>query len=183
LILIVNFCALAAREAPIEIKTGDRIHHPRYGLGRVVDIAPRRFGTAQSATFTSVFFRRDALTVMLRRRDLPAVIRPPLDARGARRVLDHLQHCEPRRYRKWQARAKANEARLQRGAPRDYAQVLRELAELSGEGQLTLADRQHLEQARELLAEEIGHALQVPADEALALVDERCTEAVGPRQA
>lgn len=140
-------------------------------------ISQRSFGGDEPATFAQLYFKRDALTVQLRQEDLGEMLRPPMSAREAKRLLEHLATCEGRMNPQWKTRTRANQARLAKGDAFGYAEVLKGLLKLEANGSLVAADRDHLGQATELLAEEISHALGKTTQEAAALILEKCAVA------
>lgn len=166
-----------SRRRHIQIQPGDRIHHPRHGLGRVQAISQRSFGGDEPATFAQLYFKRDGLTVQLRQEDLGEMLRPPMGPREAKRLLEHLATCDGRMNPQWKTRTRANQARLAKGDAFGYAEVLKGLLKLEAAGSLVAADRDHLAQATELLAEELSHALGKTTQEAAALILEKCAVA------
>jgi len=96
---------------------------------------------------------------MLREQDLDTMIRNPISAGEAERLLDHLQQWDGKVSSQWKARANAHQEALERGDPFGYAEVYMGLSRLEAEGSLRNTDRAHLNQSLEFLVEEIAHAL------------------------
>jgi len=106
-----------------------------------------------------VYFKRDGLTLMMRKQDLASTVRNPINASEARKLLDHLENWDGSMSNKWKIRANANQLAMERGDPFDYAQVYKGLRRLEAEGTLRASDRAHLNQALDFLAEELANAL------------------------
>jgi len=163
----------------ISINTGDYIHHPRHGIGQVQSIGRERFSGGEEATFAKLYFKRDKLTLMLRKQDLAETVRNPINAKEARRLLEHLETWKGRMSRQWKARANANQAAIDRGDPFGYAEVYKGLSRLEEEGVLRASDRQHLNHSLEFLAEEVANALKKTPEQARSLIAQRCHKDTG----
>jgi RNA polymerase-interacting CarD/CdnL/TRCF family regulator len=143
----------------ITINQGDTVHHPHHGIGLVQSISDRSFSGEKESTFAELYFERERLTLMLRTKDLAKTVRTPIGANKAKEILDHLESWDGQMSSQWKIRASTNQEALERGNPRDYAEVYKGLSRLEAEGTLRASDRAHLNQSLELLAEELGNAL------------------------
>jgi RNA polymerase-interacting CarD/CdnL/TRCF family regulator len=106
-----------------------------------------------------VYFERDGLTLMMRKKDLAKTVRNPINASEAKQLLDHLGKWDGNMSNKWKVRASANQVAMERGEPFDYADVYKGLSRLEAEGTLRASDRAHLNQALKFLVEELANAL------------------------
>ena len=106
-----------------------------------------------------MYFKRDGLTLMMRKQDLANTVRNPINASEARKLLDHLEKWDGNVSSQWKVRANANQVAMERGDPFDYAEVYKGLSRLEAEGNLRASDRAHLNQALDFLAEELANAL------------------------
>jgi RNA polymerase-interacting CarD/CdnL/TRCF family regulator len=106
-----------------------------------------------------VYFKRDGLTLMMRKQDLGKTVRNPINASEANQLLDHLEKWEGNMSNQWKVRANANQVAMDRGEPFDYANVYKGLSRLEEEGTLRASDRAHLNQALAFLVEELANAL------------------------
>lgn len=130
-----------------------------------MSIRKRSFSGEQETLFAKLFFRRDRLTVMLRKEDLSKTVRNPIDAREAKKLLDYLKSWKGKVSKQWKARANAHQATMEKGDPFGYAQVYKGLSKLEEEGNLRAADRTHFNQSLSFLSEELANALGKSEDE------------------
>ena len=96
---------------------------------------------------------------MMREQDLANVVRNPISASEAVKLLDHLEKWDGDVSSQWKVRANANQVAMERGDPFAYAEVYKGLSRLEAEGTLRASDRAHLNQALEFLVEELANAL------------------------
>ncbi len=106
-----------------------------------------------------MYFKRDGLTLMLRKQDLESTVRNPINASEAKKLLEHLKKWNGKVSSQWKARANANQVAMERGEPTDYAEVFKGLSKLEAEGTLRASDRAHLNQSLDFLTEELANAL------------------------
>lgn len=111
---------------------------------------------------------------MLRKQDLDETVRNPINAKEAKRLLEHLETWKGRMSKQWKARANANQAALDRGDPYGYAEVYKGLTRLEEEGTLRASDRVHLNHSFEFLVEEVANALKKTPEQARSLISKRC---------
>jgi len=147
------------RRPLITISQGDSIHHPHHGIGQVQSIRKRSFSGEEETTFAQVYFKRGGLTLMMREQDLANIVRNPISASEAVKLLDHLEKWDGDVSSQWKVRANANQIAMERGDPFAYAEVYKGLSRLEAEGTLRASDRAHLNQALEFLVEELANAL------------------------
>ena len=119
-----------------------------------------------------MYFKRDGLTLMLRKQDLATTVRKPIDASGAKQLLDHLEKWNGNVSSEWKARANANQVAMERGDPFGYAEVYKGLSRLEAKGALRTTDREHLNQSLDLLAEELANALGKTPEQARSQIAE-----------
>ena len=141
------------------INQGDTVHHLHHGIGQVQSIRKRSFSGEKETTFVQLYFKRDRLTLMLRKQDLAKTVRKPINASEAKQLLDHLEKWNGKASSEWEARANANRVALERGDAFSYAEVYKGLSKLETEGTLRPTDRAHLNQSLDFLAEELANAL------------------------
>ena len=87
------------------------------------------------------------------------MVRKPIGADGARKLLKHLETYESKVSNQWKVRANAHQERMDKGDPSGYAEVYKGLRSREEQGSLSAADRVHLRQSGEFLAEELANAL------------------------
>lgn len=110
-------------------------------------------------TFAQLYFKRQDLTLMVRKEDLEVTVRNPIDAKVATKLLAHLRQWKGKVSTQWKARANAHHAALDRGDPFECAEVYKGLKILDAEGGLRASDRAHLNQSLDFLTEEVANAL------------------------
>jgi len=111
---------------------------------------------------------------MLRKQDLDDTVRNPIDAKEAKRLLEHLETWKGRMSKQWKARANKNQAVIDGGDPFGYAEVYKGLSQLEAEGSLRASDRAHLNHSLECLVDELAAALKKTPDQARSLINKRC---------
>ena len=157
------------RRSPIN--QGDFVLHPRHGVGRIQSIRRRSFLGEEPRRFAKLFFKRDGLTLLVRRQDLSESVRSIISAKEARDVLDHLKSCKPKMSTHWKSRTNKNEAAIEDGEPEKLATVYKGLVTMQAKGQsLRAADRKHLQASFDLLCEELAAALGEPRSEVERMV-------------
>jgi RNA polymerase-interacting CarD/CdnL/TRCF family regulator len=97
--------------------------------------------------------------MMVRENDLAETIRKPIAKKEARKVLDHISEWDDAVSDQWKARANAHQAKLDDGDPFALAEVFKALSLRQEQDKLSAADRRHLGQAEQRLAEELAMAL------------------------
>ena len=117
-----------------------------------------------------MYFKRDGLTLMLRKQDLAKTVRNPIDASQAKKLLKHLKTWNGKVSSQWKARANANQQIMDRGDPFGYAEVYKGLSKLEEEGTLRASDRVHLNQSLHFLVEELANALGKTPEQALSQI-------------
>ena len=63
---------------------GDTVNHPHHEIGQVQSIRKRSFSGEAETTFAQVYFERDGLTLMMRKKDLATTVRNPINASEAK---------------------------------------------------------------------------------------------------
>jgi RNA polymerase-interacting CarD/CdnL/TRCF family regulator len=104
---------------------------------------------------------------MLRENELDEFIRKPMSKSEAGKLLDHLGTWQGKVSKQWKTRANAHQKKMDAGEPLRYAEVYKSLLHRQKEDSLSAADRNHLQQSSNLLAEELANALGKSQTEAL----------------
>ncbi|MEE4175841.1 MAG: CarD family transcriptional regulator [Xanthomonadales bacterium] len=150
---------LRNRRIVIAIRKGDTIHHPQHGIGTVQSIRKRSFSGPQGSKFAKMFFPRDEMSVMVRETELEETVRKPIEKTEARKVLNHISGWEGSVSEQWKSRANTHQAKLDSGDPLSLAEVYKALSLRQEEDNLSAADRRHLSESEDRLAEELAVAL------------------------
>jgi RNA polymerase-interacting CarD/CdnL/TRCF family regulator len=104
---------------------------------------------------------------MLRENELDEFIRKPMGKSEAGKLLDHLETWQGNVSNQWKTRANAHQKKMDAGEPMRYAEVYKSLIHRQKDDSLSAADRTHLQQSSDLLAEELANALGKTHTEAL----------------
>lgn len=137
----------------------------------MLSIRKRSFSGSPETLFAKLFFKRDRLTVMLRKEDLAKTVRNPIDASEAKKLLAYLKSWKGTVSSKWKARANVHQQAMDKGDPFGYAEVYKGLSKLEEEGKLRAADRAHYNQSLSFLSEELANALGKSEDEVRAQLE------------
>ncbi|HMB59608.1 MAG TPA: CarD family transcriptional regulator [Xanthomonadales bacterium] len=156
---------------------GDRIHHPHHGIGKIESIRKRSFSGENGSKFAKIFFERDCVTLMVRENQLDETCRKPIGPTEAKKLLAHLKTWKGKVSNQWKTRANANQLKMDEGNPNGYAEVYKGLKVREEDGSLSAADRVHLKQAGEFLAEELAIALGKTPSEALDKISSASSQA------
>ncbi len=141
-------------------------------MGRVQSIRKRSFGGQEAATYAQVYFKRDALTMMMLEQDLDKTVRRLLSTTKARQVLKELRTWDGELDEHWKSRAEAIQKAMEQGDPFEYARVFKGLSRLAAKSELRPQDREYLNQSLELLTEELALALGKTPRQARELIHE-----------
>ena len=145
----------------------------------MLSIRKRSFSGERETLFAKLFFKRDRLTVMLRKEDLAKTVRLPINAMEARKLLTHLKTWKGTVRREWKARTNAHKQMIEKGDPFGYAEIYKGLGKLEEEGKLRAADRTHYNQSLSFLSEELANALGKSEDEVRVQLEEITGHKIG----
>ena len=165
---------LEAQSAKLD--RGKIVLHPQHGIGKVQRIDEGDFDGANGTKFAKLYFKREALTLFLPEQDAMETLRRPVNHKQARQILDHIGTCDGRVSKQWKARAAAHQEALERCDPFEYAEVFKGLCRLEAEGALRQADRAHLDQVLNFLADELSFALGKSPEKAREIITETASE-------
>ena len=169
------FLNLSQKELPIDISTGEHVHHPQHGIGKIQSVRKRSFYGLDEATYAQLYFKRDDLTFMLLKEDLPKTVRSLISASEARKVLQQIKQWDGEPRSQWKARADAHEAVIEGGNPFEYAKVVKELSKMESADELRPRDRKNLSDTLDLLEEELTASLNKTAAQTRKLLQEALT--------
>jgi len=149
-----------------EINLGMLVVHPAHGAGRVEGIEERSFGGAATMVYVLQILG-SGLKVMVPRDAATRVgLRPVMSTAEADEILEVLSSQEIAvTVQPWNRRFRAYTEMLASGSPREVAKVLRDMSRLRADKDLSFGERKLLDQARNLLAQELALAHGVSGDE------------------
>jgi RNA polymerase-interacting CarD/CdnL/TRCF family regulator len=125
----------------------------------VQSIRTRSFSGPEGDKFAKMFFPRDDMSVMVRETELEETVRKPIQRKEARKVLNHISGWAGSVSDQWKSRANTHQAKLDGGDPFSLAEVYKALSLRQEADSLSAADRRHLSESEERLAEELAVAL------------------------
>lgn len=163
-------------------ETGNVLIHSLHGLGEVQSIQTREF-LGEKADYAICTFREGELEMMVKLSGGHELFRSPIDADEANKVFDYLQEFDGKSTGAWKVRQRNNKNRLVSGDPFQLCEVVKTLARLSDNRRLNRKDQEHLDQARQLLAQELAYALERPVDEVDSRIAETCNLVDAPTAA
>lgn len=152
-------------------KQGDTVLHSHHGIGTIQNIEEKEI-LGSKAVFVTMYFDREGLQLTVGRKNLDEQIREILDRKQAKEVLEYMRTRGPELATNWKKRNRNNHERLTSGDPKALCDVVSGLLMLQHKrkGELSNSDRQQLNRALELLAEELAFALK--RDSLEELIDE-----------
>lgn len=150
------------RAKPKSFKSGDKAVHPAHGVGEIVDVEKREVG-GQESTFYVMKFVDSGLKVMVPQEAAARVgLRPIMKKKEAQEILDILRAPEVAvDLQPWNRRFRAYTEMLKSGLPSEIAKVLRDMYRLKFDKDLSFGERRLLDQARNLLIQELALAKKV----------------------
>lgn len=159
-------------ERSAKLSRGSAVHHPHHGIGKVQSVRDRNFDGGNDTKYTELYFKREALTLILPIQDAREMVRNPINRNQARQILNHIETWKGRPSKQWKARAATHQEALDRGDPFEYAEVFKGLSQLDAESKLRQNDRGHLSHAMDFLADELSFALGKTPDQVRELITE-----------
>jgi RNA polymerase-interacting CarD/CdnL/TRCF family regulator len=159
------------RNSAINIRKGERVHHPQHGVGEIQSVRERSFYGSEAATYAELYFEREDLTLTLLKDDVRDSVRKLISSTKARQLLKELKDWDGKPSKQWKARANTHQAAIESGDPFAYAKVFKELCQLDANESLRAGDRAHLKQTEELLVEELANSLGKSRRQAQSMLD------------
>ncbi len=143
-------------------KPGDRAVHPAHGVGEIDRVENREVG-GQESIFYVMKFVDSGLKVMVPQEAAARVgLRPVMKKKEALKILDVLRAPEVAvDLQPWNRRFRAYTEMLKSGLPAEIAKVLRDMYRLKFDKDLSFGERRLLDQARNLLIQELALAKKV----------------------
>lgn len=170
------FVISSQRNATINIRKGERVHHPQHGVGEIQSIEERSFYGSAAATYAELYFEREDLTLTLLKDDVTDSVRKLISSTKARQLLKELKDWNGKPSKQWKARANAHQVAIESGDPFAYAKVFKELCQLESKETLRAGDRAHLKQTEELLVEELANSLGKSRHQAQGMLEKAITD-------
>jgi CarD family transcriptional regulator len=143
-------------------KTGDNAVHPSHGVGEVVAVEDRELGGKPNRCYVLKIVPT-GLKVMVPVEAAERVgLRPVMAEREALEIIEILRAPEVAvDLQPWNRRFRAYTEMLKSGLPSEIAKVLRDMYRLKFDKDLSFGERRLLDQARNLLVQELALAKRV----------------------
>lgn len=170
---LVNIPPLPPPPKNLKLNVGDKVVHPKHGLGEISAIEHREIGGAKGEFFI-IRILDNGMRVMVPRTSAQAAgLRPVMSSKEADKVLDTMKAREVAvDLQPWSRRFRAYTEMIKSGAPHEVAKVLRDMYRLKFDKELSFGERRLLDQAKSLLLKELAAAKGVTEAELQARVDE-----------
>lgn len=165
--------------SPKLYKTGDTVSHSTHGIGTIKSIEEKEI-LGSKAIFATLYFENSEMQLTLLQKDLDEHVREILTEEEALEIINYLSQEVLELAGNWKTRNQKNKERLTSGDPKDLCVVAKGLMELKKKknGMLSTADRSQLQKALDLLAEELGHALNEEAARMEEKLREVCLDSI-----
>lgn len=149
-------------EASQDFQVGQMAVHPAHGVGQVAQIEVRDFGGTKSRVYV-LQINNSGLKVMVPTAAAARVgLRPVMSATSADEILGVLAAPEVAvDVQPWNRRFRAYTDMIKSGLATEIAKVLRDMYRLKFDKDLSFGERRLLDQARNLLVEELALAKKV----------------------
>jgi len=164
------------RNHSINIQTGEHVHHPQHGVGKVQSIRKRSFYGHEAATYAQLYFERDDLTLTVLEKDLRTTVRTLVTPEQTGKLLDQIRSWDGKAKPQWKARAETHQAAIDGGDPFEYARAAKELSRMETVDELRPRDKANLARSLRLLTEEISRALKKTPAQAAELIQSALDE-------
>ncbi len=170
---LVNIPPLPPPPKNLKLGIGDKVVHPKHGLGEIMAIEHREIGGAKGEFFI-IQILDTRLRVMVPRTSAQSVgMRPVMSSKEADKVLETMQAREVAvDLQPWSRRFRAYTEMAKSGAPHEVAKVLRDMYRLKFDKELSFGERRLLDQAKSLLLKELAAAKGVTEAVLQARVDD-----------
>lgn len=149
-----------------EITTGMLVVHPAHGAGRVENIEERSFGGSATMVYVLQILGSGLKVMVPRDAAMRVGLRPVMSPTEADEILTVLSSREIAvTVQPWNRRFRAYTEMLASGSAHEVAKVLRDMSRLRMDKDLSFGERKLLDQARNLLAQELALAHGVTGEE------------------
>ena len=151
---------------------GDKVVYPHHGAA-VIERRETRTAFGEEKEYFFLRLSYGDLTAMVPVDNTEEVgLREVIDAAEVSEVFDLLGKKDARMPTNWSRRFKNHAEKLKSGDVYEVAEVVRNLSQRDAEKGLSAGEKRMLAKAREILISELIFALDVPAEEAEAKLDE-----------
>lgn len=170
---LVNIPPLPLPPKNLKLDVGDKVVHPKHGLGEILAIEHREIGGAKGEFFIIRILDNGMRSIVPKTSAQAAGLRPVMSGKEADKVMETMKAREVAvDLQPWSRRFRAYSEMIKSGSPHEVAKVLRDMYRLKFDKELSFGERRLLDQAKSLLMKELAAAKQVTEPELQAKVDE-----------
>jgi CarD family transcriptional regulator len=143
----------------MEFNVGDKAVYPAHGVGVIKGIETKDFGEVRQE-FYVLKILDNGMTIMVPKENASAIgMRPVINMIQVAKVYDVLKDRDvPTDNQTWNRRYREYMNKIQTGDPIEVGKVLRDLALLRGDKNLSFGERKMYDQAHSLLVQELSVA-------------------------
>ncbi len=152
-------------------KIGDKLLHPRYGVGTLVSIERERDNGTVTQYYVIEMDPGQARLMTPVDKAEALGLRRPISKNDRNRLLKVLGGTPRRLPRDYLRRRKSVRDTLREGSFVDIGRVVRDLAWRKNEGQATVGDRRLLQRAKDLLGRELAASDGIEMEEAILRIE------------
>lgn len=163
----VTTAAETEPEGPLPVfEAGEWAVHPGHGVGRVASIEERSFGGQPSVVYVLEILGSELKVMVPKVAAARVGLRPVMSTEQAEEIFTVLATQEVAvTTQPWNRRFRAYTEMISSGLPTEVAKVMRDMSRLRFEKDLSFGERRLLEQAEQLLRQELALALSTPVEE------------------
>lgn len=170
---LVNIPPLPLPPKNLKLDVGDKVVHPKHGLGEILAIEHREIGGAKGEFFIIRILDNGMRSIVPKTSAQAAGLRPVMSMKEADKVMETMKAREVAvDLQPWSRRFRAYSEMIKSGSPHEVAKVLRDMYRLKFDKELSFGERRLLDQAKSLLMKELAAAKQMTEPELQAKVDE-----------
>lgn len=170
---LVNIPPLPPPPKNLKLDVGDKVVHPKHGLGEILAIEHREIGGAKGEFFIIRILDNGMRSIVPKTSAQAAGLRPVMSSKEADKVMETMKAREVAvDLQPWSRRFRAYSEMIKSGSPHEVAKVLRDMYRLKFDKELSFGERRLLDQAKSLLMKELAAAKAMTEAELQAKVDE-----------
>lgn len=158
---------------------GETVVYPHHGAAYIEDISTKKIRGEEKLYLTLRVMQGDLVIQVPADKVEDVGVRDVSNDKQLENVFNVLRAEHIEEPSNWSRRFKANSEKLTSGDVIKVAEVVRDLTRRVSDRHLSAGEKRMLSQARQILGSEVALAREVEEEEALALLDEILTEAIG----
>lgn len=153
-------------------KVGEQVIYPAQGIARIESIETRTIGEEQMVFYVLKLLQKNMAVLVPTCNVSKIGLRRVTDSDAIEEVFQVLGGEPENHYHQWHHRYNDNFEKLKTGSLIQTAEVVRDLAALKRHKNLAIKESRMMANARELIVDEVAHALGIQQDEVALQIDE-----------